>query len=110
MKLLLKEKCDVPKSKQKLLTEKKGKDRSLLEKWRPISLVNVDSKIMSKVTVMRIKKVLPNIIQHNQSGYVEDRITILYWWNGETNIRRYGFYLIFRQFSTTLNGIFLSPA
>ena len=79
MKLLLKEKCDVPKSKQKLLTEKKGKDRSLLEKWRPISLVNVDSKIMSKVTVMRIKKVLPHIIQHNQSGYVEDCIIVLYW-------------------------------
>ena len=53
--------------------EKKGKDRSLLENWRPISLVNVDTKIMSKVTATRIKKVLPHIIHHNQSGYVEDR-------------------------------------
>ena len=26
------------------LIEKKGKDRSLLENWRPISLVNVDAK------------------------------------------------------------------
>ena len=30
------------------LIEKKGKDRSFLENWRPISLVTVDAKIMSK--------------------------------------------------------------
>ena len=33
------------------LIEKKGKDRSFLENWRPISLVNVDAKIMSKAIV-----------------------------------------------------------
>ena len=55
------------------LIEKKGKDRSFLENWRPISLVNVDAKIMSKVLAVRIKNVLPNIIHHNQSGYVKDR-------------------------------------
>ena len=37
------------------LIEKKGKDRSLLENWRPISLVNVDTKIMTKVIATRIK-------------------------------------------------------
>ena len=31
------------------LNEKKGKDRSILENWRPICLVNVDAKIMAKV-------------------------------------------------------------
>ena len=31
------------------LIEKKEKDRSFVENWRPISLVNVDTKIMSKV-------------------------------------------------------------
>ena len=43
--------------KQALITliEKKGKDRSLLENWRPISLVNVDAKIMSKVIATRVK-------------------------------------------------------
>ena len=42
--------------KQAILTliEKKGKDRSLLENWRPISLLNVDAKIMSKVIAARI--------------------------------------------------------
>ena len=38
------------------LIEKKGKDRSLLENWRPISLVNVDAKIISKVLATKIKK------------------------------------------------------
>ena len=55
------------------LIEKKGKDRTLLENWRPISLVNVDAKLMSKVVANRIKKVLPCIIHYNQTGYVQDR-------------------------------------
>ena len=55
------------------LIEKKGKDRSYIENWRPISLVNVDTKVMSKVIATRIKNVLPNIIHHNQTGYVKDR-------------------------------------
>ena len=55
------------------LIEKKGKDRSLLENWRPISLVNVDAKIISNVLATRIKNVLPSIIHHNQSGFVKDR-------------------------------------
>ena len=61
--------------KQAIITliEKKGKDRSLLENWRPISLLNVDAKIMSKVIAVRIKNVLPYIIHHNQTGFIKDR-------------------------------------
>ena len=55
------------------LIEKKGKDRSVLENWSPISLVNVDAKIMSKAIASRIKNVLPYIIHHNQTGDVKDR-------------------------------------
>ena len=55
------------------LIEKQGKDRTLIENWRPISLINVDAKIISKVIAARIKKVLPSIIHHNQTGYVKDR-------------------------------------
>ena len=55
------------------LIEKKGKDRSLLENWRRISLVNVDAKIMTKEIASKIKNVLPYIIYHNQTGYVKDR-------------------------------------
>ena len=39
------------------LLEKSGKDRTFLENWWPISLVNVDTKIMSKVIAARVKKV-----------------------------------------------------
>ena len=55
------------------LIEKKGKDRSFLENWRPISLINVDTKIMTKAIASRIKNVLPDIIHPNQTGYVKDR-------------------------------------
>ena len=47
--------------------------RSLIENWRPISLVNADAEIISEVIVNRIKKVLPSIIHHNQTGYVKER-------------------------------------
>ena len=56
--------------------EKKGKDRSFLENWRPISLVNVDAKIMSKVLATRIKNALPDIIHHNQSGFVKKNLVL----------------------------------
>ena len=55
------------------LLEKSGKNRGLLENWRPISLVNVDTKILSKVIAARVKKVLPSIIHYNQTGYFKDR-------------------------------------
>ena len=55
------------------LTEKKEIDRSFLENWRPISLVNVDTKIMTNVIASRIKNILPDIIHPNQTGYVKDR-------------------------------------
>ena len=54
------------------LIEKKGKDRSFLENWRPISLLNVDAKIITKVLATRIKEVPPSIIHHNQTGYIKD--------------------------------------
>ena len=54
------------------LIEKKEKGRTFIENWRPISLVNVDSKIMSKVIASRIKNVLPSIIHYNQTGYIKD--------------------------------------
>ena len=40
------------------LIEKKGKDRNYLENWRPISLINVDAKIASKVIATRVKRAM----------------------------------------------------
>ena len=44
-----------------------------LENWRPISLVNVDSELASKVIANRIKNALPQMIRHNQSGFIKVR-------------------------------------
>ena len=47
-------------------------DRTLIETWRPISLVNADPKIITKVIANRIKDVLPSIIHYNETGYVKE--------------------------------------
>ena len=55
------------------LIEKKDKDRRLIQNWRPISLLNVDVKIGSKAIAKRLEKVLPYIIHHDQSAFVNGR-------------------------------------
>ena len=55
------------------LIEKKEKDKRYIKNWRPISLINVDAKLASKVLAGRVKKVLPNIIKHDQTAYVTGR-------------------------------------
>lgn len=55
------------------LIEKKDQDRCDLKNWRPISLLNVDAKIASKVIAERMKRLLPGLIHHNQSGYISGR-------------------------------------
>ena len=55
------------------LIDKKGKDRQYLKNWRPISLLNVDYKIISKVLAVRLQDILPSIIHENQTGFVKGR-------------------------------------
>ena len=55
------------------LLEKEGKDRLYVQNWRPISLLNVDYKILSKCLAERIKPLLPKLIHYNQTGFVKDR-------------------------------------
>jgi hypothetical protein len=51
---------------------KKG-DPLCLDNYRPISLLNVDLKLISHVLAQRLRKVLPKIINVDQTGYVQHR-------------------------------------
>ena len=55
------------------LIPKKNKDRTIVENLRPISLLNVDYKILTKVLAKRLEKVLPKLINPDQTGYVKGR-------------------------------------
>ena len=54
------------------LIEKKGKDRRYIKNWRPISLLNVDTKIASKALALRLEKVHPFVINDDQYAYVKN--------------------------------------
>ena len=41
--------------------------------FRPISLINCDKKIITKVINNRLLKILPSIIHHNQTGFIQNR-------------------------------------
>ena len=55
------------------LIPQKIKDKTMLENLRPISLLNVDYKIVTKAIAKRLEKVLPSIINPDQTGYVKGR-------------------------------------
>ena len=55
------------------LIPKKNKDKTLLENLRPISLLNVDYKILTKSIAKRLEKVLPKIINSDQTGSIKGR-------------------------------------
>ena len=55
------------------LTLKKNKPTNLLKNWRPITLLNCDYKIATKSIASRIRKVLPRIINNDQTGFLKGR-------------------------------------
>ena len=65
----------LPKSTRRgkiTLIHKKG-DTNILKNWRPVSLLNVDYKICSKVLTERLKPHLHNIIHLNQACGISGR-------------------------------------
>ena len=50
-----------------MLIPKRNKDKRLLKNWRPISLLNVDYKIMAKALATRLQKVISRVINSDQS-------------------------------------------
>ena len=55
------------------LLPKEDSNLLLLSNWRPITLLNMDYKIASKVIAKRIEHVLPSIIHPNQTGFMKGR-------------------------------------
>ena len=54
------------------LLDKKGIRENIIS-WRPISLLNSDYKIITKVLAMRLKKVMHEIIHEDQRGCIKGR-------------------------------------
>ena len=55
------------------LLEKPNKDKRYISNWRPVSLLNFDSEIVSKSLATRVKKVPSNLIDARQTFYVNKR-------------------------------------
>ena len=55
------------------LLPKKNKILYQLKNWRPISLLNCDYKIATKAIAVRMKTVLPSIINPDQTGFLKGR-------------------------------------
>ena len=55
------------------LLEKKDRDKRLIKNWRPISLLNIDVKLLNKSLASKLKVVLPSIIKSDQTAYVKGR-------------------------------------
>jgi exonuclease III len=55
------------------LIPKKEKDIRHLKNWRPISLLNTDYKIITKLLASRVKQALPDVIDEDQVAYLKNR-------------------------------------
>uniref|UniRef100_A0A8C4S8Q7 Reverse transcriptase domain-containing protein n=1 Tax=Erpetoichthys calabaricus TaxID=27687 RepID=A0A8C4S8Q7_ERPCA len=61
--------------RQALITvfPKQNKDLLQCASYRPISLLNNDVKILSKILARRMEKVLPSVISQDQTGFIKGR-------------------------------------
>ena len=55
------------------LLPKDGKDIRYLKNWRPLSILNTDYKILTKLLANRLQKVIGNIVSEDQVGYIKGR-------------------------------------
>ena len=52
---------------------KKDAELYFIKNWRPLSLLNTDYKLAAKAIANRIKSVLPNTINNDQTGFLKGR-------------------------------------
>lgn len=55
------------------LIHKKGKNILECSSFRPISLLNVDSKLLAKMLALRLENVLPSVVSDDQTGFIKNR-------------------------------------
>ena len=55
------------------LIHKQGKDPEQIENYRPISLLNVDYKILTKTLANRIQKKITKLVHTDQLGFIKER-------------------------------------
>jgi hypothetical protein len=56
------------------LIAKKGKDQNEIKGWRPISLLDTDTKILAKCLTNKLKKVCEEVIGPEQLAYINGRV------------------------------------
>lgn len=60
------------------LLAKKGKDPTLPSSYSPISLINVDTKILSKIVASLLDSIIPILLHPAQAGFVTGRSAVLH--------------------------------